>query len=141
MNYTYSGDGYSNYFMWSGQPIAYNLTYSYYTWTYTLPGESSGVTIKVNPTWDYIFASPGETTYYPSNATVQWHIAQTDSVSVTFLIKDPPQPASFEITYYPTSAVYDFFGASLSFSDLHTYVNGQLLESDFVNVTLLIVTL
>ena len=133
VNYTYSGDGYSNYFMWSGQPIAYNLTYSYYTWTYTLPGESSDVTIKVNPTWDYIFASPGETTYYPSNATVQWHIAQTDSVSVTFLIKDPPQPASFEITYYPTSAVYDFFGASLSFSDLHTYVNGQLLESDFVN--------
>jgi hypothetical protein len=133
VNYTYSGTRYSNFVPWSGTPIAYNLTYSYYTWSYTLPGESTDVSITGSTAWSYVLASPGEVTYYPGNATADFHISQTDFVSITFLAKDPPQPASFQITYYPTSAIYNFFGAALSFSDLHTYVDGQLLHTNFVN--------
>ncbi len=133
VNYTYAGVRYSNFVPWSGSPIGYNLTYSYYTWSYNLPGESTDVTIEGSTAWTFVLASPGEVTFYPGNATADFHISQTDFVSITFLAKDPPQPASFQITYYPTSAIYNFFGAALSFSDLHTYVDGQLLHTDFVN--------
>ncbi|MCW6159218.1 MAG: hypothetical protein LVQ63_07070 [Thermoplasmatales archaeon] len=133
VNYTYGGVRYSNFVPWSGSPIGYNLTYSYYTWSYNLPGESTGVTIEGSTSWTFVLASPGDVTFYPANATADFHISQTDFVSITFLAKDPPQPASFQITYYPTSAIYNFFGAALSFSDLHTYVDGQLLHTDFIN--------
>jgi len=116
------------------QVISYNVSWSYFVWQISLPGNAVNISVKGSTLWKSpIISVPAD--FNASTATFRL-LENISNFQVVWLAPNPVGNALVVIQYYPESAVFGQFGINIPFGEFETFLNGKQIYSPVQQVSL-----